>query len=262
MSKNKVFAGNLKYYLLSVLSVAILLTVWTVDSTREGSALSTPIEVIARFGDVIQSPVAGVSLVGHIWASLQRVLTGFLIASALGILLGICFGWFETFRFLVWPVFSIVRPIPPIAWIPLVILWAGIGETAKVIIVFIACVMPVVLNTFSGIEEADPLLLNAGKVLGANNRQMLLSVALPDSIPTIIAGMKNALSTGWMAVVGAEMVVAREGVGFLIITGMENLDISLVMVSIVIIACISSCLTFVLNRIEGVLCPWLKLENK
>ncbi len=262
MKKTRFDRGNLKYYALSVLSVSLLLLAWFVYSSSANAILSTPMEVIERFAGVIRSPIAGTSLAGHIWASLKRVLTGFIVASAIGIVLGICFGWFETFRDIVWPIFSIIRPIPPIAWIPLVILWAGIGETAKIIIVFIACVMPVVLNTFAGIESADPLLLDAGKVLGANSRQMLLSVALPDSIPTIIAGMKNALSTGWMAVVGAEMVVAREGVGFLIISGMDNLDISLVLVSIVIIACISACLTFILNRMEGVLCPWLKLENK
>lgn len=255
-------AENLKYYGLSLLALVIFFVLWFVYAGTEKAAISSPVEVLQRFVEVLHNPVAGASLGEHILASLQRVLIGFLVAAVIGILLGICFGWFETFRDIVEPVFSIIRPIPPIAWIPLVILWAGIGEKAKIIIVFIACVMPIVLNTKAGVEAAEPLLLDAGKILGANNRQMLLSVALPDAIPTIIAGLKNALSTGWMAVVGAEMVVARKGVGFLIISGMENLDISLVMVSIVIIAIISSCLTFILNHVEGVLCPWLKLENK
>lgn len=250
------------YSAISLLALVIFFGGWWLYSKQETSIISSPVEVIRRIVELIRFPIAKTTLFGHIWASLRRVLLAFLAASVIGVGLGIGFGWFPKFRRFIWPVFSIVRPIPPIAWIPLVILWAGIGENSKIIIVFIAAVMPVVLNTFAGIQAADPLLLKAGKVLGAKHKQMLLNVALPDAIPTILAGMKTALSSGWLAVVAAEMVAARQGVGFLIITGMEKLDITLVLASIVVIAVISALLTSLLNKLERILCPWLNINAK
>ena len=261
MKKTK-FIGELGYYLISALALVLFFGGWWLYSSQEGAIVASPLEVGERIIELVSQPVAKTTLFGHIWASLRRVLLAFVTATVVGIGLGIGFGWFKRFRRIIWPIFSLVRPIPPIAWIPLIILWAGIGEGSKIIIVFIAAVMPVVLNTYAGIEAADPLLLKAGKVLGANNRQMLLNVALPDAIPTILAGMKTALSSGWLAVVAAEMVAARQGVGFLIITGMEQLDISLVLASIVVIAIISAMLTFLLNKIERILCPWLNINAK
>lgn len=106
----------------------------------------------------------------------------------------------------------------------------------------------------------DPLVLNAGIVLGANERQLLFQVALPgDCSPSIIAGLKTAMSIAWMCVVAAEMIVSRAGVGFLINRGMENSDTALVMVSMVVIAAVSATITFILNKLEEVLCPWLTI---
>ncbi len=263
MKKQKsLSSSNLKYYGVSLLALAAFLTLWWIYAMQPTSFISTPGQVLERIIYMITHPVAKSTLPQHVWASLKRVLTGFATASAVGVALGIGFGWFKPFRRLVWPLFSIARPIPPIAWIPLIILWAGVGETSKVIIVFIAALMPVVLNTYAGIASAEPLLLNAGKTLGANARQMLLNVALPDAIPTIMAGIKTALSSAWLAVVAAEMVAAKQGVGYLIINGMEELDIAQVMASIVVIAIISAILTSTLNKIERILCPWMYLNVK
>lgn len=258
----KIKKEDVLYGMVSLAAFIIFFGGWWLYSLQETSIVSSPFEVLKRIADLTTAPIAKTTLFGHVFASLGRVLLAFLAASVVGVGLGIGFGWFITFRKVVWPIFSILRPIPPIAWIPLIILWAGIGEKSKIMIVFIAAVMPIVLNTYMGISAADPLLLKAGKVLGANHRQMLLNVALPDAVPVILAGMKTALSSGWLAVVAAEMIAARKGVGFLIITGMEKLDITLVLASIIIIAVISALLTFSLNKIERVLCPWLNIDAK
>ena len=121
--------------------------------------------------------------------------------------------------------------------------------------------MPVVLNTYSAVLMVDPLVLNAGRVLGANERQLLFQVALPDCIPSIIVGLKTAMSIAWMCVVAAEMIVSKSGVGFLINRGMENSDTSLVMVSMIIIAAVSATITFSLNKLEEVLCPWQVIKK-
>ena len=256
------FLENTVFYLISLASLILFFAVWWIYAIQPSSFISTPLEVLERIIYMCYTPVAKTLLWGHIAASLWRVLVAFVLASVIGVGLGIGFGWFKPFRRFIWPLFSIVRPIPPIAWIPLIILWCGIGELSKIIVVFIAALMPVVINTYAGISSADSLLLNAGKTLGTNARQMLLSVALPDAIPTIIAGMKTALSTAWLAVVAAEMVAATKGVGYLIINGMEELDIAQVMAGFVVIAIISFILTFTLNKIERILCPWIYLNAK
>lgn len=250
------------FSLISLVSLLGFLGIWWWYAVQPDSFISTPWEVIQRIVQMCYTPVAKTLLFGHVFTSLYRVLFAYLLACIIGIVLGIGFGWFPGFRRFVWPLFSLIRPIPPIAWVPLIILWCGIGETSKIVIVFIAALMPIVLNTYAGISSVDPLLLNAGKTLGANARQMLFNVAVPDAIPTIIAGMKTSLSTAWLAVVAAEMVAAKRGVGYLIINGMEELDISQVMSGIVVIAIISSLLTFSLNKLERKLCPWIYLHSK
>ena len=251
------------YYILSLLSLAIFVFLWALLDNSEGSVIPNPIEVLRRFILVIREPVAKTGLLMHIWASLRRVLIAFVFASASGIVVGILIGWFpNSIGAVLNPVFNFLRPIPPIAWIPLVILAFGIAEVPKIVIVFIGAFFPVALNTISGLQMVDPLLLSAGRVLGANKRQLLFSVALPDSIPSILAGMKSALSSGWMCVVAAEMIVAKQGVGFLINNGMEYNDPALVMVSMVVIGIVSAIITFVLTRLERILTPWQNQKSK
>ncbi|MCI9307726.1 MAG: ABC transporter permease, partial [Lachnospiraceae bacterium] len=156
----------------------------------------------------------------------------------------------------------ILRPIPPIAWIPLVILWCGIGELPKVVIVFIGSFVPIVLNTYSGIKEIDSLLINAGLVLGANRRQLLTEITLPATTPAILAGIRTALSSGWMCVVAAEMIAAKQGVGFLIVRGQESGDTALIVACMLVIGVVSLLLSTILSKLEGVLCPWQFSKTK
>ena len=202
------------------------------------------------------NPISQAILPVHIWVSLRRVLIAFFFAIVLGVGLGVGLGWSKTFNAVVDPIFEMLRPIPPIAWIPLIILWFGIGETSKIIIVFIGSFVPIVLNTYSGIKEIDPLLVSAGKVLGANRRQILLEITLPATVPAILAGIRTALSSGWMCVVAAEMIVAKQGVGFLIVRGQESGDTALIVVCMLVIGIVSMLLSTILSKLEGVLCPW------
>jgi ABC-type nitrate/sulfonate/bicarbonate transport system permease component len=205
----------------------------------------------------------GKSIGTHVWASMRRILVSFVIASIVGVSLGVAFGIFPTFRRIMWPVFSILRPIPPLAWIPIVVLWTGIvGDTSKDIIIFVGIVMAIVINTYAGISQTDELLLKAGKTLGANKRQILFDITLPNAIPAILAGMKTGLSTGWMSLVAAEMIAAKEGIGFLINMSMNGIpDTALDFVGIVLVAISSSLLTLLLTLLERSLCPWLKIKS-
>lgn len=251
------------FYFLSVLSVLILLTVWWAASAANES-LASPMETVERFFRLVENPIMGKPVRVHILASMRRILVAFAAASVVGVGLGVCFGIFPVFRRMFWPVFSVLRPIPPLAWIPIVILWFGVtGDMSKYIIIFIGIVMAIVINTYASISQTDPLLLKAGKTLGANKWQILVHITLPNSIPAIFAGMKTGLSTGWMSVVAAEMIAAKEGIGFLINMSMKTTpDTALDFVGIVLVALCSSLVSFILNVMERKLCPWLRLDVK
>lgn len=251
------------YTLLSVVAVLMLVGLWWLASVCNHS-LAGPLDTIERFERLLEHPIMGVTVWSHIWASVRRILVSFVLAIIVGVGLGIAFGIFPTFKRIVWPVFSIIRPIPPLAWIPIVVLWVGImGDTSKNIIIFIGIVMAIVINTTEGISHTDELLLKAGETLGASKWQILKEITLPNSIPTILAGMKTGLSTGWMSLVAAEMIAAKEGIGFLINQSMKNSsDTALDFIGIILVAVCSGLFTLILNILERKLCPWLVIDGK
>lgn len=246
---------------LPVISVSLLLFFWWF-AAKGNDTLAGPIETVQRFIKLIEHPLMGKTILDHVFASMRRILIAFAIASVVGVTLGVAFGISPTFKRIVYPVFSIIRPIPPLAWIPIVILWVGVvGDSSKIIIIFIGIVMAIVINTYTAISHTDELLIKAGKTLGANRIQILFDITLPNAIPSILAGMKTGLSTGWMSLVAAEMIAAKEGIGFLINMSMNGIpDTALDFVGIILVALSSSLLTLLLTLLERKLCPWLRLN--
>lgn len=248
---------------LPIISVCFVIFLWWY-AAQQNPSLAGPMDTVDRLKQLIEHPLMGKGIMEHVWASMRRILVSFLCACVVGISLGVAFGIFPTFKRIVWPVFSIIRPIPPLAWIPIVVLWTGIvGDTSKNIIIFIGIVMAIVINTYAGTSQTDELLIKAGKTFGASKRQILFDITLPNAIPSILAGMKTGLSTGWMSLVAAEMIAAKEGIGFLINMSMSGVpDTALDFVGIVLVAISSSLLTLVLTLIERSLCPWLRIKSK
>ncbi len=257
MEKNKI-----SNYILPVLSVLCVFGLWC-WAAETNELLASPVQTYHRFIELITHPKMGVELHEHIIASFMRIVVSFVLASFVGVALGVLFGIFPTFKRVGWPIFSILRPIPPLAWIPIVVLWVGLSSDAsKIIIIFIGIVMAVVINTYAGISQTDELIVKAGKTLGANKWQILTNITLPNSIPAILAGMKTGLSTGWMSLVAAEMMAAEEGIGFLINDSLRDGDTALNFVGIVLVALSSTLLTLILHMIERIVCPWLKIKSK
>jgi ABC-type nitrate/sulfonate/bicarbonate transport system permease component len=244
------------YFILPVLSILTIILAFMFLASREGTLIPSPMQIWQRFIELMTTPISKAILPIHIWVSLRRVLAAFIVSIALGVSLGVFLGWNRMFNALLSPVFEILRPIPPIAWIPLVILWFGIGELSKIFIVFIGSFVPIVINTHAGMNAIDPLLINCGKSLGANRRELLVNVAFPATIPAILAGVKTALSSGWMCVLAAEMIAAKQGVGYLIVVGQETGDMSLIMVGMIAIGAVNAVMSIILTKLEGVLCPW------
>ncbi len=152
----------------------------------------------------------------HIGRSLGRVLGGYGVAALIGIPVGIGIALWALFEDAFDPVVELLRPIPPLAWIPLGILWFGIGDTQNMFIIFLGAFFPIVLNTIAGVQGVDRTLVWGALTLGGSRRQILREIILPGALPLILTGLRIGLGVGWMALVAAELVAARSGLGFMI----------------------------------------------
>jgi ABC-type nitrate/sulfonate/bicarbonate transport system permease component len=219
-------------YLLALLAIG---TVWQIAvwvSQANVAILPPPQLTLATLWDLILSG----ELARHTLASLSRVVSAWGISTLVAVPLGLAMARSRTFERLLDPVIELFRPISPLAWIPLAILWFGIGETGKVFIIFVATFFPILLNTVSGVKGVDPVLIRAGRVLGCNNEATLFwRVILPAAMPTIIVGLRIAFGTGWAAIIAAELVAAQSGLGYLIADGMEILRSDLVLAGMIAI---------------------------
>lgn len=240
---------------ISLLSVLTVLVFWYMISWKNPELMPTPVETLKQMFEMIVNPT-GVSLFEHVAASFTRVFIAYFSATLAGVLIGVAFGWSENFRDFVHPIFELLRPIPPIAWIPIIVIWFGIGEVSKIAIVFIGAFVPIVVNTYSGMMQMDPIYEKAGKVIGANRKEMLLEIVIPASFPHILAGMKTALSQSWACVIAAEMIVAQKGLGYLIVRSMESGNMGNILISIFFISGISALLSYLFNKLEAIICPW------
>lgn len=196
------------------------------------------------------------SLVEHILASLRRVAIGFGAATALAVPLGIAMGWWQMVHRQVDPVVEFLRPIPPLAWIPLSILWFGIGDLQNQFIIFLGVFFPVMVNTISAVRGVEPVLVRAGLSLGAGPFQLLRRVVVPASLPGIFTGMRVGLGVGWMALVAAELVAARSGLGFLINDSRFVFRTDKVLVGMAVIGILGLVMDRLLRRLQSRLTPW------
>jgi ABC-type nitrate/sulfonate/bicarbonate transport system permease component len=178
----------------------------------------------------------------HTGTSLARVFSAWTLTGAIAIPLGLAMGWSRRFEQVVDPFVEIFRPISPLAWIPLAILWFGIGEAGKVFVVCIATFFPTLLSTIAGVKRIDPVLVHAGQVLGCTNQAALFGkVIFPAALPSIVVGLRISFGTGWAAIIAAELVAARSGLGYLIANGMEILRADRVLVGMAMIGLLGVC---------------------
>jgi ABC-type nitrate/sulfonate/bicarbonate transport system permease component len=225
------FGRMLPFVYAAIFIVAVWLAVVAIFNPHE-SLLPQPWAVARHF---VQLAASG-ELFVHIGASLSRVLSAWCIAGVIAIPLGLAMGRIPLFERLVDPVIELFRPISPLAWIPLAILWFGIGEFGKIFVVLVGTFFPTLISTVAGVKRIDPVLIHAGQVLGCTDRTSLFrKVVLPAALPNIITGLRISFGTGWAAIIAAELVAARSGLGYLISNGMEILRADKVLVGMAVI---------------------------
>ncbi len=249
MEKGKSAASSVLPYIYAAIFIVIVWQMVVVFTQAHVALLPPPLLTAKTFVELIASG----ELFVHTGASLGRVVAAWLISAAVAIPLGLAMGRWRRFEHLVDPVIELFRPISPLAWIPLAILWFGIGETGKIFIIFVATFFPILLNTVSGVKGVDPVLIRAGQVLGCDGDQALFQkIILPAAMPTIVVGLRISFGTGWAAIIAAELVAAQVGLGYLIADGMEILRSDLVLVGMVTIGILGVLIDAVFRRINNV----------
>jgi NitT/TauT family transport system permease protein/sulfonate transport system permease protein len=245
-------------YFLYTLSVVMFLTLWDLAAVQKllGNFLPRPIEVLSQLMSLNTEPLASKTLFEHLWASIHRVLIGWAIGVSIAVPLGIFMGLNPYVRAIVKPVFDLLKPMPPISWISLSILWFGLGEESKVFIIAIGSFVPCILNSYNGIRLIDPALYDAARMLGASRRQEIVEVGFFASAPAIFAGLQISLSIAWSCVLAAELVGSRSGMGFIIILGMNQSSPALIIAGMVVIAITACLISVLMDRLENLVCPW------
>jgi taurine transport system permease protein len=245
---------------LSLLSVAVLLLVWwgvTALGLIAPLFLPPPQQVLKKLL-LIASPQGfmDATLWQHLGASLARMLVALFFAALIGIPVGIAMGLSPAMRGLLDPLIELYRPVPPLAYLPLMVIWFGIGETSKILLIYLAIFAPVTLSTLAGVKNAQQVRIRAALALGATRWQLLRWVILPGALPEILTGLRIGLGVGWSTLVAAELIAATRGLGFMVQSAGEFLATDVVLAGIAVIALIAFSLELGLRALQRHLTPW------
>lgn len=247
-------------WLVSGASVAVLLLAWYLATgpleLLSAMQLPSPADAYDALLEIAGAGYADGTLWQHIVASTGLVLYGFAAAALTGVPLGILMGRSRLVEAYVNPVFQIVRPIAPIAWIPLTILWFGLGTSAKVFVIWLAAFAPTVINTHTGVRNIDDTLLQAARVNGAAGRLMLLDVVVPGALPSIFTGLRTSLQACWMVLVAAELVGSFVGLGHVLIIATRDLNSGMILVAMAAVAAMGMLMSALLAQVERKVMPW------
>jgi NitT/TauT family transport system permease protein len=201
---------------------------------------------LSRIGATLYAGILDGSLLGHAGSTLYRVLIGMIAAVVVGLPLGILMGRYKPIEHFVMPLASALMPIPSLAWVPVFILWFGLGNTVTILIVFYAALFPMLLNAWSGVRAVNPLWLRAAGAMGAEGQTLFWKVIVPGASPFIITGLRQAFLRSWIAVIGAEFLAASDwGLGWVIFDSKEFLNADVMMAALAMIGTIG----FVFERL-------------
>ncbi|EIS3737917.1 taurine ABC transporter permease TauC [Aeromonas hydrophila] len=245
---------------VSLLTLGALLALWWLVA-RLGLIsplfLPPPAQVLQQFATLAgPQGFMDATLWQHLAASLQRILIALAAATLCGVTVGLAMGLSPTLRGMLDPLIELYRPVPPLAYLPLMVIWFGIGETSKVLLIYLAIFAPVAMATLAGVQGAKQVRLRAARALGANRWQVLWFVIVPGALPDILTGLRIGLGVGWSTLVAAELIAATRGVGFMVQAAGEFLATDVVLAGILVIALIAFTLELGLRALQRRLTPW------
>jgi taurine transport system permease protein len=237
---------------------AVLAAWWLLTATQviPATRFASPEEVWAALRQVALTGYADARLHGHILQSSKLVLMGFVVAVATGVPLGLAMGWSRRIEALLNPAFLLVRPIPPLAWIPLAIVWLGLGDAAKVLVIWFAAFVPSVINSYAGVRSLERHVIEAARMLGASRTMMLREVLIPGAMPHIFTGLRLSLQACWTTLVAGELIGAAAGLGHLLQQSALDLFPAMIVVGMVFVALAGAAMTWALGLLEMRAMPW------
>ena len=244
---------------ISTLTLATLLLAWwlvTAAGWIEPLFLPSPGDILAKGWLLVTQGYMDASLWQHLGASLGRIGLALVAATLTAIPVGIAIGYNRVARGILDPLIEFYRPIPPLAYLPLIVIWCGIGELSKVLLIYLAIFAPIAIATATGVRTVDPAKLRAAQSLGATNAQLIRHVILPSALPDILTGIRIGLGVGWSTLVAAELIAATSGLGFMVQSAAQFLVTDVVVLGILLIALIAFALEMSLRALQRKLVPW------
>ena len=242
-----------EFLALSIAGLATFFGIWSLASVA-GLAppqfLPPPWAVAEKLIALTHEPFVGYTLQQHLFSSFMRFGMGFGLAVVIGMPLGLAMGWFRGLDMVVSPLFDALRFVAPIAWVPFAALWFGTGIGGPVLVIFTGAFPPCVINAYRGARQVEPYLIEAARTLGASNLQMMTEVLLPASVPSIVAGLRVSAGLAWQSLVGAELIVASSGIGYLLVKGQANISTSIVMSGMIAIGIVGFVIDTLLQRLQ------------
>lgn len=247
--------NNKKYIVISAISMIVFFMIWELvtDVLQVFLAYSmpSPVKTFQAFiSKLTNTSPDGSILIVHIMASLQVTLTGYIFGALVGIPLGILMAWYKPVDLFVKPIFDLIRPIPPIGWVPIMILLLGIDLKSKAMVIFVASVIPCIINAYSGIKQTSEVHINVGKTFGLTKFQILKKIAIPTALPMIFTGLRVSLGVAWMTLVAAELVAATKGLGYMLQIARTIGRPDIIVMGMLVIAAVGAILTGTLEFLE------------
>lgn len=245
-----------------MIGIIAFLMVWEL-SVRLGvfsiKQLSPPSQVLETFLTKLADPRPdGETLGVHFLASFSVTLGGFSLACLIGIPLGLAMGYYRPVYLSANPIFELLRPIPPIAWIPIVTLLFGIGAGARIFIIFLAAIVPCVINSYTGIQRTPQTYIHVGQSLGMSRWRIFTRICIPYAMPTLFTGIRLSLNTAWTALVAAEMMASIRGLGYMIQMGRLLIRPDIIITGMLTIGCSGAVMSLALSLVEKRLTRWGK----
>ena len=244
---------------ISLATIAVIIAGWSLASAYGAVSpvfLPSPLVVAKSLVNVAVNGFVDSTLAEHTLASLLRIFAALAVSLLIGVPAGLAIVTSRVGKGILDPIVEFLRPLPPLAYLPLIIIWIGIGEASKITVISLAMLPPIILSTAAGVKSTPDDFINAARSFGASRLQVLLHVILPGSIPSILTGTRIALGAGWSTLVAAELVAASRGLGFMIQSAAQFLVTDIVIGGIIVIAAIAFLLEILARLIERLFVPW------
>lgn len=244
---------------ITLLTIGVVFLLWSmVTSTNlvESLIVPSPKSVVMAFMEILEKGYKRNTLLYHLGSSLYRLLAAFVLATLVAVPLGLWAGFNEKARAIFEPIVDFVKPLPPLAYYTLLVLWLGIGNESKIALLFVACFAPVFIASAAGVAGLPKRFLNCAYSLGASNRKAFVKVIFPAALPSILVGMRTALGVGYTTLISSEMVAATSGIGWMVLDASRIMRSDVIFVGIFLMGFTGILMDVGLRKLEKKLVPW------